>query len=195
MAERAQAAQANRRAGALQADGQLVIVRFSIPDQRLLMNGRDNASNSSAGKRSSGSQGTRLFSVEELRHYAEQTGAGPSGRASVDKPVLKGISAGLDGRRFTAPELQAILRQKFPKLVSNTPAEARPDIVFDFAYRDAVQFRLSGGRLELMLSLTALQQGGNRARLDGRRHGVVRCIQRTQQRLGQTEIRKRNFTH
>ena len=100
MAERAQAAQANRRAGALQADGQLVIVRFSNPDQRLLMNGRDNASNSSSGKRSSGSQGTRLFSVEELRHYAEQTGAGPSGRASADKPVLKGISAGLDGRRF-----------------------------------------------------------------------------------------------
>jgi len=46
-----------------------------------------------------------------------------------------------------------------------------------------------------MEDVTALQQGGNRARLDRRRHGVVRCSQCTQQRLGQTEVRKRNFTH
>ena len=64
------------------------------------MNGRDNTPTPPAGKRSSGSQGTRLFSVEELRHYAEQTGPISSGRASVDKPVLKGISAGLHGQRF-----------------------------------------------------------------------------------------------
>ena len=55
--------------------------------------------------------------------------------------------------------------------------------------------RLAGAGLGDAQNVTALQQGGNGARLDGRRHGVVRCIQRTQQRLGQTEVRKRNFTH
>ena len=55
--------------------------------------------------------------------------------------------------------------------------------------------RLAGAGLGDAQHVTALQQGGNRARLDGRRHGVIRCAQRAQQRLGQTEIRKRNFTH
>ena len=55
--------------------------------------------------------------------------------------------------------------------------------------------RLAGAGLGDAQHVTALQQGGNRARLDGRRHGVVRGVQCTQQRLGQTEARKRNFTH
>ena len=63
------------------------------------MNGRDKTPTRPAGRQAAGSQGTRLFSVEELRQYADQAGAVSDGRASVDRPVLEGTSAGLDGRR------------------------------------------------------------------------------------------------
>ncbi len=63
------------------------------------MNGRDKTPTRPAGRPASGSQGTRLFSVEELRQYADQAGPLSHGRASVDRPVLEGASAGLDGRR------------------------------------------------------------------------------------------------
>ena len=43
--------------------------------------------------------------------------------------------------------------------------------------------------------VAALQQGRNGACLDRRRGGVLGSVQGTQQRLGQAEIRKRNFTH
>lgn len=64
------------------------------------MKGRDKLPVRPASSASAGSQGTRLFSAEELRQYAAQTAPAPDGRASVDKPVLEGVSAGLQGRRF-----------------------------------------------------------------------------------------------
>ena len=64
------------------------------------MKGRDTVPKRHAGAPSSGSQGTRLFSAEELRQYAAQTGTPSDDRASADKPVLEGVSAGIEGRRF-----------------------------------------------------------------------------------------------
>lgn len=53
------------------------------------------------GRRSAGSQGTQLFSAEELHQYAKEVEPAPDGRPSVDEPVLEGVSEGLDGQRFS----------------------------------------------------------------------------------------------
>jgi hypothetical protein len=74
------------------------------------------------------------------------------------------VSLGLDGMRYTAPELQALLREKFPRLAADTPLETRRDTVFEFAYRDAVQFHIDDGRLELMLGLSCLELQGRQMR-------------------------------
>lgn len=64
-----------------------------------------------AGKRSAGPQGTRLFSAEELNQLAVEAGPASDGRASVREPVLEGVSAGWEGRRFCLrPGRQAIGR-------------------------------------------------------------------------------------
>lgn len=48
----------------------------------------------------SGPQGTRLFSTDALRQYASETEFAPDGPASTRKPVLEGLSAGLENLRF-----------------------------------------------------------------------------------------------
>jgi hypothetical protein len=68
-----------------------------------------------------------------------------------------GASLGLDAMRYTAPELQAQLRARFPRLALENPPDARRDTVFEFAYRDAVQIRIDDGRLELMLGLSSVE--------------------------------------
>lgn len=52
-------------------------------------------------KRSAGPQGTQLFSSEQLRQYASEVERATDGRASVHEPVLEGISAGVEGLRFS----------------------------------------------------------------------------------------------
>jgi hypothetical protein len=54
-----------------------------------------------AGKRSSGPQGTRLFSAAELRDYSDAVASTVNHRASNREPVLEGLSAGLLKQRFT----------------------------------------------------------------------------------------------
>jgi hypothetical protein len=66
-------------------------------------------------------------------------------------------SLDLDATRFTAPELQARLRERFPKLAFRSPPTTRRDIVFEFAYHDAVQVRIDDGRLELLLGLSSVE--------------------------------------
>jgi hypothetical protein len=53
-----------------------------------------------AGERSSGPQGTRLFATEELRQYASEAEPEPDGPASKRKPVLEGLSPGLENLRI-----------------------------------------------------------------------------------------------
>lgn len=55
----------------------------------------------SAGKKSSGPQGTRLFATEALRQYAGETEFAPDGPASTREPILEGLSPGLESRRFS----------------------------------------------------------------------------------------------
>ncbi len=55
--------------------------------------------------------------------------------------------------------------------------------------------RLAGARLGNPQHVAALQERGYGTRLDRRGVGVVGRVQRTQQRLGQSEIRERNISH
>jgi hypothetical protein len=65
-----------------------------------------------SGGRSSGPQGTRYFSTEELRQYASDAANARDGRISVHQPVLEGTSPGIEGRRFTlGPGRQSIGRR------------------------------------------------------------------------------------
>ena len=54
----------------------------------------------STGEKSSGPQGTRLFSTEAMRRYAGETEFAPDGPASRREPVLEGLSPGLESLRF-----------------------------------------------------------------------------------------------
>ncbi len=74
------------------------------------------------------------------------------------------VSLGLDGMRLTAPELQALLQERFPKLADENTPQAGAETVFDFDYRDALQFRFDGGRIEVLLSLMSLEHEGRETR-------------------------------
>lgn len=52
------------------------------------------------GMRSSGPQGTRLFTADELHRYAADSMPQIEERASVAQPVLEGRSHGVEKRRF-----------------------------------------------------------------------------------------------
>ncbi|NUO73428.1 MAG: FHA domain-containing protein [Frateuria sp.] len=63
-------------------------------------------------RRSSGPQGTRLFSAEELRQFAREATPVVLGRASAAAPVLEGASGDLQGRRISLrPGRQTIGRR------------------------------------------------------------------------------------
>ncbi len=77
---------------------------------------RGQTPNDPASLRSSGPQGTQLFSTEELRHYASDMA--PDGRATVREPVLEGVGSSLQGRRFTLRSgRQTIGRQRDNNIV------------------------------------------------------------------------------
>lgn len=70
------------------------------------------------------------------------------------------MTLGLDGKRYTAPELQATLRNRFPQLVVKDPLDTRHDTVFQFAPKDAVQFHINNGRLELTIAFDSVELEG-----------------------------------
>ncbi|MCI0491662.1 MAG: hypothetical protein L0Z07_01855, partial [Planctomycetes bacterium] len=74
------------------------------------------------------------------------------------------VALGLNGKRLTAPELQSMLREKFPGMALKTPPEAREDTIFQFAYQDAVRFHIADGKLELAIAIDDFQQAGHRIR-------------------------------
>jgi hypothetical protein len=71
------------------------------------------------------------------------------------------VTLGLDGQRFTAPELQQKLRETFPQLSTREPVEARRDTVFQFAPEDCVQFHFNDGRLEITIAFDRIELEGD----------------------------------
>jgi hypothetical protein len=70
------------------------------------------------------------------------------------------ITLGLDGQRLTGDELQAKLREQFPQLAERDQLETRRDTVFHFAPKDAVQFRIGNGQLELQVTFDNVELDG-----------------------------------
>jgi hypothetical protein len=79
--------------------------------------------------------------------------------AQINETALTNLAVtlGLDGKRYTAPELQKMLRTKFPQAAAKKPLEARQDTVFQFAAENAVQVHINGGRLELTISFAGIE--------------------------------------
>ena len=73
------------------------------------------------------------------------------------------VSLSLDGGRYSAAELQQLLRQKIPSLAMDRAA-VRRDAVFHFAQEDALQCRIENGRLELALTLANVALDGRTMR-------------------------------
>jgi len=73
------------------------------------------------------------------------------------------VSLSLDGGRYSAAELQQLLRQKLPSIAVDSAA-VRRDAVFHFAPADALQCHIENGRLELALSLANVALDGRTMR-------------------------------
>ncbi len=87
--------------------------------------------------------------------------------AQVHQSALTNAAIALDlnGKRLTAPELQQQLRSTFPRMAQERPErEVHEDTVFDFADRDAIQFRVSEGRAELLIALKEFVYEGRTSR-------------------------------
>ena len=77
------------------------------------------------------------------------------------------VTLGLDGKRYTAPSCKPRSANGSRKLVVKDPPEARHDTVFQFAPKDAVQFHVADGKLELQ---NRVRQRRARRRVDAGRH-------------------------
>jgi hypothetical protein len=84
----------------------------------------------------------------------------------VHETALTNAAATLElaGRRFTVPELQEMFRQKFPQMEQKAVAENHRDTVFHFAAQDSLQFHITDSRLELTLTMSAVEQDGRTMR-------------------------------
>ncbi|AIF48790.1 forkhead-associated protein [Dyella japonica A8] len=76
-----------------------------------------------SGRRFAGSQGTQLFTSDELSQWAAEAGPGTHGHASEREPVLQGMSTGLEGHRFSLRAgRQTIGRRDDNDIVVNEPS-------------------------------------------------------------------------
>ncbi len=67
------------------------------------------------------------------------------------------VTLGLDGKRYTGPELQKTLRERFAQLTAKNPPEIRRETIFHFAPEDAIQIHINEGRLELTVAFTSIE--------------------------------------
>jgi hypothetical protein len=74
------------------------------------------------------------------------------------------VALGLDGGRFTAPELRDMMLEKFPDRARDDAVEASEDTIFQFAAEDAVRIHIADGRLELAIALASMVHDGHAMR-------------------------------
>jgi hypothetical protein len=107
----------------------------------------------------------RVASDEQLGSHTPRPRALSDSLASVQlhESALNNmaITFGLDGQRLTAEELQQKIRERFPKAADRETVETRRDAVFQFAPKNAVQFHISNGRLELMIAFDSVELDGD----------------------------------
>lgn len=107
----------------------------------------------------------RVASDEQLGSHTPRPRALSDSLASVQlhESALNNlaITLGLDGQRLTAAELQQKLRERFPQMAQRDPQELRRETVFQFAPKDAVQFHIGDGRLELKVAFDSVELDGD----------------------------------
>ncbi len=111
----------------------------------------------------------RMASDGQLAAHSPRPRAPADSLASlqIHQSALTNAATALDlnGRRLTAPELQQKLRDTFPRMAKRSPQrEVHEDTVFDFADRDAIQFRVADGRAELLILLKEFVYEGHTSR-------------------------------
>ncbi|HVT30874.1 MAG TPA: hypothetical protein VHE81_22905, partial [Lacipirellulaceae bacterium] len=103
----------------------------------------------------------RLASDQQLGSHTPRPRALSDSLASVqvNETALTNLAVtlGLDGKRYTARELQQKIREKLPKIAVNGPLKERHETVFQFAPQDAVQAHIHDGRLELTIAFAAVE--------------------------------------
>ena len=63
------------------------------------------------------------------------------------------LSLGLNGKTYTAQQLQQHLRERIPRLRDHAAMEIKDDTVFKFADQDAVRMRVADNHLEVILDM------------------------------------------
>jgi hypothetical protein len=67
------------------------------------------------------------------------------------------MTLGLDGKRYTGPELREVMHEKFPQLAAKSATEIRQETVFQFAAENAVQVHVNDGKFELTISFASVE--------------------------------------
>jgi hypothetical protein len=105
----------------------------------------------------------RLAAEDQLGSHTPRPTAPSDSLASVQlhESALTNaaVALELDGKRLSAAELQEHLREKFPRLRQRQPVvDEREDVVFQFADRNALQFHMASGQVQLTLAVVQFVQ-------------------------------------
>jgi hypothetical protein len=115
----------------------------------------------------------RVAGEDQLAAHTPRAQAPRDSLASLQchESTLNNVAATLDlnGRRLTAAELRDLIRDQFPRFqdrlaVDEGAADEAAGTVLHFDLQDAVQTRLDGGRVELIVSLAELVHEGRSVR-------------------------------
>ena len=89
----------------------------------------------------------------------------------------------LDGRKFTLPELFTWVSDKLSRSASDAARRPARECHVTFAPQDAVRIRCEDGRVEVVLSIAELSQGGKK-----RRNFTVRTVLQTANRFARSPV-------
>jgi hypothetical protein len=106
----------------------------------------------------------RIASDDQLGSHTPRPRALSDSLASIQlhETAMNNLAStlGLDGQRLTAQELVEKLRREFPNMVLKDVEESRRDTVFQFAPKDAIQFRIENGGLEMKIAFDSVELDG-----------------------------------
>jgi hypothetical protein len=99
----------------------------------------------------------RLAGDDQLAAHTPRPRAPADSLASlqIHESALTNAAAGLglDGKAYSAPELQKALREKIARLRQQEAMEVKEDTEFKFADKDAVRIRIADNHLEVVLDM------------------------------------------
>jgi hypothetical protein len=106
----------------------------------------------------------RIASDDQLGSHTPRPRALSDSLASIQlhETAMNNLAStlGLDGQRLTAQELVEKLRREFPNMVLKDVEESRRDTVFQFVPKDAIQFHVENGELEMRIVFDGVELDG-----------------------------------